>query len=271
MNGELPAELAPPGVGPTGPAAPTRTGPLGLRTGLAGLLQGLLVGAAMLALLLPLVRTLQGSMPRAAAAAAPLQRQLDLGTVPASPDVRNLAQAIVHQGDNGTRPFVLIDKKDARLFVFEASGRLLGASPILLGYAAGDDSVSGIGQRPVAQVQPQERTTPAGRFVAQPGRNALQEQVVWVDYDNAVSMHRVRLTDPAERRLERLASPRAADRRISYGCINLPAAVFDGLVWPTLGARGGIVYVLPEFKRLEQVFPTLLPDAERANRLEPTA
>jgi hypothetical protein len=117
-------------------------------------------------------------------------------------------------------------------------------------------------------VLPQERTTPAGRFVAGPGRNTLDEPVVWVDYDNAVSMHRVRLTDPAERRLERLASPRAADRRISYGCINLPADFFDSLAWPTLSARGGIVYVLPEFKRLEQVFPSLLLTQERAPLLE---
>ena len=235
---------------------------------MAGLLQGLVIGAALLALLIPLVRTIQGAAPTTRAAPA-LQSLPDAGMESASSDVRILAQAIVRQSDNGLRPFVVIDKKDARLFVFEASGRLLGASAILLGYAPGDDSVAGIGQRPMAQVLPQERTTPAGRFVAEPGRNTLQEQVVWVDYENAVSMHRVRMNDPAERRLERLASPHAAERRISYGCINLPAAFFDQRVWPTLGTRGGIVYVLPEFKRLDQVFPNLVRAEAHGKDLEP--
>lgn len=266
MNGEIPVGESPPEADPPGPA-PTTATPFNLRSGMSSLLQGLLIGAALLALLLPLVHTLQRDAPASGAATA-TPRQLELGAEAVSPDVRRLALAIVRQGDNGTLPFVLIDKKDARLFVFEASGHLLGATPILLGYAAGDDSVPGIGQRPVAQVLPQERTTPAGRFVAGPGRNTLDEPVLWVDYDNAVSMHRVRLTDPAERRLERLASPRAADRRISYGCINLPADFFDSLAWPTLSARGGIVYVLPEFKLLEQVFPSLLLTQERAPLLE---
>ena len=68
-------------------------------------------------------------------------------------------------------------------------------------------------------------------------------------------MHRVRLADPRERRLERLASPTAADNRISWGCTNVTAALFDTVVWPALGPRHGVVYVLPEHKSLEQVFP----------------
>ena len=35
------------------------------------------------------------------------------------------------------------------------------------------------------------------------GVNASGEDILWVDYDNAISMHRVRPTNPAERRLER--------------------------------------------------------------------
>ena len=56
--------------------------------------------------------------------------------------------------------------------VFDGDARLIGSSPVLLGGTPGDDSVPGIGTRPIAQVLPQERTTPAGRFVAERGRNA---------------------------------------------------------------------------------------------------
>jgi hypothetical protein len=112
----------------------------------------------------------------------------------------------------------------------------------------------GIGSRPIAEVLPGERTTPAGRFVAERGHNSRGEDVVWVDYDAAVSMHRVLTTNPAERRLQRLASPASDDKRISYGCINVPAAFYEAYIRPAFAAGRAIVYILPEFKSLEEVF-----------------
>lgn len=223
----------------------------------SGLRQGLLLGAAVLVLVLPPARPqLLATPDRAVPARAPsIERRLDLGAVQVSPDARRLAGWVVATADNGDRHFAIVDKKSAQVLVFDAGGRLAGATPVLLGYAAGDDTVPGIGQRPIEQVRPEERTTPAGRFVAQSGRNTLAEDVVWVDYEAAVSMHRVRATNPAERRLERLASPTVDDNRISYGCINMPPAFFETVVWPAFGNRRGIVYVLPEHKPLEEVFP----------------
>lgn len=230
---------------------------------LAGLRQGALLGAAVLVLVLPPSRAPQapaahGVAPVVAAPAvrAPMMmRELDFGGEPASTDARRLARWVVEAADNGTRPFAIVDKRQARVYVFEASGKLAGATPVLLGYAAGDDSVEGIGKRPIAQVRPEERTTPAGRFVARSGRNAGHEDVVWVDYQAAVSMHRVRATDPRERRLERLASPSSDDNRISYGCINMPPEFFEQVLWPRFGGKSGIVYVMPEQKALTEVFP----------------
>jgi hypothetical protein len=125
---------------------------------------------------------------------------------------------------------------------------------VLLGLARGDASVPGIGERKMSEIRPEERTTPAGRFASEPGRNLSGEDIVWVDYDAAVSMHRVRPTVKAERRLERLATPTAADNRITYGCINVPAAFYDAYVKPALGARHGVVYVLPETSASRSVF-----------------
>ena len=140
------------------------------------------------------------------------------------------------------------------MFVFDAQARLRASSPALLGSARGDDSVAGIGTRPIALVRPEERTTPAGRFVAERGRNARGEDVVWVDYDAAVSMHRVLTTEPSERRLQRLASPSVDERRISYGCINLPVAFYEDARRPGLRKPGGVVYVMPESRTIRQVF-----------------
>jgi len=178
-----------------------------------------------------------------------------------SRDARQVADWIVTTRDNQGLPFFLVDKKFARLYVFDPGGRLRGSSTILLGLARGDDSAPGVGERTLRQIKPWERTTPAGRFVGELGRNAHNKDVVWVDYDNGVSMHRVITNNPKEHRLARLASTKLADKRISYGCINVPARFFDSSVKPALFARNAVIYVLPEKKPLRQVFPMDSSDA----------
>jgi hypothetical protein len=178
----------------------------------------------------------------------------EFGGETASKEVRYIADWVVHSGDNKAQPFAIIDKTAAKLFVFYPEGRMRGAAPVLLGIARGDDSAPGIGERELSDIPPELRTTPAGRFVAAIGRNTSGKDVVWVDYDAAVSMHRVINTNPSERRPHRLATPTPLDNRISYGCINVPVKFFEDVVLPSFEGRNGIVYVLPEVKPLKKVF-----------------
>lgn len=172
--------------------------------------------------------------------------------------IRTMATRLVMANDHANAPFLVIDKRNARLFVFDSDAALVGSTPILLGAARGDDTVPGIGDRKIGEILPHERTTPAGRFIGEAGRNLDGETIVWVDYDAAVSMHRVRANNPKERRLERLATPTASDNRISYGCINVPVAFFDRRVYPLFrDGRKAMIYVLPESRSLENVFGTL--------------
>ena len=182
------------------------------------------------------------------------QRAANFGAVAPSADTRRLADWVAFNDDSKSATFVVIDKRSALLYLFDGHAQLVATSPVLLGSALGDDTVPGIGDRPIALVRPEERTTPAGRFVAERGRNARGEDVVWVDYDAAVSMHRVVTANAAERRLERLASPTSSDNRISYGCINLPVAFYESHIRPAFASQPGIVYILPEKGTIEQVF-----------------
>ena len=184
---------------------------------------------------------------------------------PASHGVRHLADWIVDSGDNRRLPFAIVDKTDARVFVFNADGRLRGAAAALLGLAVGDDSVPGIGNRALSGIRPEERTTPAGRFVAALDRNLHGKEILWIDYENAISMHPVVTTKPQERRAQRLGSATPTDNRISYGCINVPAAFFKSIVRPAFTGTAGIVYVLPETRTLEKVFTSY--DVEERARL----
>jgi hypothetical protein len=172
---------------------------------------------------------------------------------PRSNEVSVIADWVARSGDNGRMPFVIIDKVAAKVFVFDRLGRLSGTAPALLGLARGDDSVPGIGQRRLATMKPEERTTPAGRFVAGLGHD-LEQDVLWIDYDAAVSLHRAIVGRPEEARSKRLASASALDNRISYGCINVRSEFYDAVVKPAFEGTAGIVYVLPEVRALGEVF-----------------
>ncbi|MBC7780402.1 MAG: hypothetical protein H7125_09890 [Proteobacteria bacterium] len=182
-------------------------------------------------------------------------RVAEFGVHDPDPDTRQLADWAAASRDHGDAGFVIVDKPAATLYVFDAEARLLTHTPVLLGSARGDDSVPGIGLRAIEDVLPAERTTPAGRFVAERGRNTLGDVIVWVDYDAAVSIHAVRAyANPKERRLERLATPTIDDNRISYGCINVPVTFFEAHVLPLFAQRRAVVYVVPEVKSAQEVF-----------------
>jgi len=172
----------------------------------------------------------------------------------ASPEARGLADWVLDSGDNQRLPFVIVDKKNARVFVFRANGRLTGAAPALLGFAVGDDSVPGIGTRKLSNIRPEARTTPAGRFVANLGRNLEGGEILWVDYEGAVSLHPVIKGNSEEQRAQRLATPTPLDNRISYGCINVPIEFFHQIVRPAFMGTSGIVYVMPETRSAQAVF-----------------
>lgn len=174
----------------------------------------------------------------------------------ASVDARYVADWALHSGNNGGLPFIILDKKAAKVFVFNSDGKLRGAAPVLLGFAVGDDSVPGIGEKKLADIRPEERTTPAGRFVASLDRNLKGGQILWVDYDAAISLHPVITSNAQERRAQRLASPSPLDNRISYGCINVPVDFFKNVVRPAFAGNNGIVYVLPETRSVKLFFST---------------
>ena len=177
----------------------------------------------------------------------------------ASPATRQVIAWVRDSRDNQGLPFIVIDKSHALALAFAPDGRLHGWSAVLMGAARGDLSVPGIGERPMASIRPEERTTPAGRFAAEIGVNSHGEDILWVDYEAAVSLHRVRATNVAERRLQRLASPTPEDNRISYGCVNVPKRFYERVVRTLVKPAAGraIVYVMPEVLPVTTVFPGL--------------
>ena len=185
-----------------------------------------------------------------------VEENLDL---PPSGVTAQLAAWIVASDDNDGRPFMIVDKLAADVFVFEADGGLLAHAPVLLGSARGDDSAPGVGDMALSTIPQDERTTPAGRFAAQFGPSKGEGTVLWIDYADAISMHPVITTNPREHRLQRIRSALPEDHRISHGCINVPAK-FYAVLLKAFG-DGGVVYVLPDTKPVAEVFPAFAANA----------
>jgi hypothetical protein len=194
-----------------------------------------------------------------------------------SADAREMAAWVQASDDAGGKPYLIVDKKAARLFVFEADGRLLAATPVILGAALGDSSTPGVGERAQnGTLTAEDKTTPAGRYDTQPGRNidgehvvwldygealALhrlqREHVVWLDYGEALALHRLRPGRSYKTRAARLASSQPQERRLSLGCVVVPVAFYLDVVKPLLGSRSGVVYVLPETQSARELFVQL--------------
>ena len=189
-----------------------------------------------------------------------------LETVDASADARYVEHWIHEKGDDHGRPFVIVDKKAARIYVFGAGGTLVGASSTLLGQSRGDIPVPGAGQKNPANLLPYERKTPAGRFESQPGRNLNGEPVVWVDYDTGIAIHRVRPGGSQLQRVNSLATEDPNNKRLSLGCVVVPEPFFLSVVLPTLGHVHGTVYVLPEDEPVQAMFNQPKVDAAVAAR-----
>lgn len=173
-------------------------------------------------------------------------RQANFASESASRRTREMADWVVSSRDHLNLPFAIVDKVNAKVYVFEVDGKLHGAAPVLLGLAQGDEVAPSVADKPMSQISPAERTTPAGRFVSAMGRNSHGKEILWLDYKNAISMHPVVTSRPEQRRAQRLATPSPLDNRISYGCINVPVEFFKNVIHSKFSGTAGIVYVLPE-------------------------
>lgn len=203
----------------------------------------------------------------AALASAPGGNARKLEPTPSAPEAapsqaaERVAEWVATSGDNRKLPYIIVDKTNASLLLFDAKGKSLGHAPVLIGIAPGDEATPGIGSKNLAEIGPAEKTTPAGRFLAKFGLAAGKQRVLWVDYATSVAIHPIPAdANKKDRRRQRMLSPTPDDNRITFGCINVPAAVY-GKVRPLFQKKGGYVYVLPDTKPLEMVFPRLRVEA----------
>jgi hypothetical protein len=204
-------------------------------------------------------------LPNDGARLAPRADPAKVLTISASDQARQIVGWVIETDDNHGMPFIVVDKKHAQVFVFNGDARLLGETSALLGLARGDDSAPGIGIKKLSDIRPEERTTPAGRFVASLGYGLGKQDILWVDYDSALALHRVSPKNSEEHRLQRLASNSPFDRRVTFGCINVSNIFYDAVIHPTFSGTSGVVYIMPEVKSLAEVFTSSAPSGVKSS------
>lgn len=170
----------------------------------------------------------------------------DFGGQEVSKSVANLTEWVVNTNNNNTLPFIIADKKNAELYVFDNSGKLINKSSALFGEQIGDIIKS-----------ENDKITPSGRFYGEVARSINPDEnnfsygrtIDFARYGDAdIAIHKLYTGFADENRQERLDSKNVADNRISYGCINVEEEFLNKNILPQFKQRGGIVYILPETK-----------------------
>jgi hypothetical protein len=187
---------------------------------------------------------------------SPTARLADFRGQSASRDAQHIADWATHTRDSRGLPFIVIDKVEAKAYAFNASGALMRSAPVLLGMGVGDMFPPGVADMDMYATKPWQRVTPAGRFHAHidPKGSGNIRSLLWIDYDTGIALHKIPAGKSSQRRHERIKSSNVAQKRMTFGCINVPTAFYDQVVLPAFKGKGGIVYVLPETAPAAKVF-----------------
>jgi hypothetical protein len=176
--------------------------------------------------------------------------QSDLERADASPQVERVVQWAVDSQDHFGLPFIVVDKINARLFAFDATGHLSASAPVLLGASRGDGPAA-----PAA--------TPAGRFVGATWLSSGNDGIVWINADAALSLHGIPSGISPGRGVQRLASDDLEDKRISDGSLHVAGQFYRDHLDP-LKSQASIAYVLPEVLSAGDVFSMYPADSRFA-------
>ena len=173
-------------------------------------------------------------------------RSAFFGSEQKSNDVLRVADWVVRSEDNHGLPFVIVDKRQAKLFVFDPDGRILAFTSVLLGLAIGDLTTPGVGKLKLTQIPVKDRTTAAGRFLLRHGLDLQGGKVLWVDFESGLAIHTIPAGKSEALHLHQLQSNEPKEHRSTLGCVNVTKEFYRMILSPLFDTGNGYVYILPE-------------------------
>lgn len=157
-------------------------------------------------------------------------------------------------GEYHGKPFVVVDKKQAKLFVFDSGGRILADTSVLCGLAVGDLTTPGVGDLELSRIPPKDRTTAAGKFLLRSGMDMHGGKVLWIDFDSGFAIHTVPEGKANELRLRKLQSIHPKERRVTLGCINVTKEFYQTILSPLFDKASGYIFIIPETMPADSFF-----------------
>ncbi len=148
-----------------------------------------------------------------------------------------------------TTNFIMIDKRLGKIIVFQ-DGKPVWAGAALTGESPLDSYSSAILALPEShKFTAEEKITPAGRFtVKRAGDDEEGTVLELVEVHGKgwyLALHRVWTGVPSEHRMQRLESPDATVRHITFGCINVSSETMRYLMAHLQKRERTPLYILP--------------------------
>lgn len=161
---------------------------------------------------------------------------------------QSVYESMAPTANDSGKGFIIADKPNGMLHVFNADGSVLVQDAALYGKDIGDI------ESKLSSLKGGAKITPAGKFtlVATPdaeyaGGMILELAETASEGNGVIAVHAAYLGNASEKRNQRLASPGVADKRISYGCVNTTHDTFLKSILPNIKSlNGGMIFVLPD-------------------------
>ena len=141
------------------------------------------------------------------------------------------------------KSLIVADKKGGQIYVYNSITNQLNVAPALYGKTIADEFSSASDRSTI---------TPSGTFTSTKAFSTHLNEDVTAFLQRGkslVAIHPVWTGTPAQRRLQRLASPEPEDNRITNGCINVPKSFYFDIIDKL--KSGAIVKVLMENESVE--------------------
>ena len=161
-----------------------------------------------------------------------------------SAEAQKVYEAMAPAAKESGKGFIIGDKPNGKMHAFKADGSLIVSTNALTGKDTGDV----LGK---SSLEGGPKITPAGKFTLKvsesEGYGTTFNLVESYDGTGYVAIHAVYLGDPKEKRAERLATGKAEESRITYGCWNLANTVIQNKLAPNVAdLNGGMMFVIPD-------------------------
>ena len=165
---------------------------------------------------------------------------------------------------NNKKPFVLVDKPTATVYIYNSSGVLIKDFPCILGKNIGDELNTADTN---SEIPTNAYTTP-GRYtlssnVSSEYKNTYHNRILKLNNSNGLAIHEI-YPEELEKRTNAINSKTIDDNRLSWGCINIISENYDKYIAPYI-TDNSVIIITRDFQENDLVKNTKNENQSKPN------